>query len=348
MEWLIWRAEPIRHGGFVRTKNQNMKSEQMIFGKGLTPESREAAGEAFDKLSEEGFERVDGEVEKSEEASRFIGAVNGYLNEELRLMGVGEIQLDPRRIHILSIDDFEKNFPNAEANGIYRDLADGIYVRQAGRMQLYKTIFHEMVHQASSRSFFADPKDRNIGRRRIGYTAFNSGEKNHEHFRGLNEAVTDMIVREIFIKHKDELIRDFEITEDEQKQSVDFYFEYMDVVKIIIAGIAKKNGEDEEAVWERFKKGEFTGEMMHLRDIEKTFGKGSLRVLAAMDSGTKNIDSDTDEKLSAYFKTEDEKSKDAIAKDILIERERLRYNQSKIQKKKKTRFMSFFGFLFGK
>ena len=92
--------------------------------------------------------------------------------------------------------------------------------------------------------------------------------------------------------------------------------------------IAEKNSESKEAVWMRFKKGEFTGEMMHLREVERTFGKGALRVLAALGSGTRNMKrSKLIEQTESYFKTDDVAAQEKIAKEILIERERLRYDQ---------------------
>ncbi len=50
--------------------------------------------------------------------------------------------------------------------------------------------------------------------------------------------------------------------------------------KTSIVEIAKQKGEDENAVWQKIKRGQFTGEMMHLRDVEKYLGKGVLKKIA--------------------------------------------------------------------
>lgn len=78
--------------------------------------------------------------------------------------------------------------------------------------------------------------------------------------------------------------------------------------------------------------------MMHLRDIEKTFGKGSLRVLAAIDCGTKNnppiqkYREKNNNKILEYFETDNEENKEQIARSILNERERMKYiNRRKIK-----------------
>jgi DNA-directed RNA polymerase specialized sigma subunit len=39
----------------------------------------------------------------------------------------------------------------------------------------------------------------------------------------------------------------------------------------------------EREFWEEIKKGQFTGNMMFLREIEKSVGPGSLRILASVD-----------------------------------------------------------------
>lgn len=65
-----------------------------------------------------------------------------------------------------------------------------------------------------------------------------------------------------------------------------------------------------------------TGEMMHLRDVERVFGPGALRMLAAAYSGTRDLESsEVDEKLFRYFETDDKNEQDEIANDILNDRE---------------------------
>lgn len=326
-----------------------MEKEPKIFGKGLTSEERADAVEGIKVFAQEGAERMDGELEKTEEMRQFIKLAGGYLNEELRSLGLDEFDFDMRRIHTLPPEEFNKKFSDAEANGMYVEHADGIYVKTGpSRLQCYKSVFHEMVHQASFRSVYADNEERLTHSMRVGYANIHPVEDDHEHFRGLNEAVVDRIVRDVMGKHEDELRAAFHITEEEAQEPVEYYAEEMDVLDAVMNGIAKKNGEDPDAVWARFKRGEFGGEMMHLREVEKTFGKGALRVLAAMGSGTKGDELKAIENVLAFFNAESEASRDKIAKKVLIERERLRYDERKKPLKKKSRLISFFGSLLGK
>ena len=306
------------------------RPELNLHGKGLDAEEREKAAKHFEKNLQEGLEPVPGEIDKSGEIFNFIETINGYLNEELQSLGLGEVQLDARRIHVLPPEVFQREFPHRpDANGVYRGNEDGVYVeKDKSRLQAYKSLLHEVVHQIAFRSFFANPETRQTYTTRNGYTNEQANEENHEHFRGLNEAVVDSIVKEVFMKHKDELIKEFSISEEEQKESVSYYQGYMDILNIVMDKIAERNDESRESVWSRFKKGEFTGEMMHMRDVEKTFGKGALRVLAALGSGTKNARrSKLIEEMKEYFQTDDEAVRERLAKEILIERERLKYKE---------------------
>lgn len=202
--------------------------------------------------------------------------------------------------------------------------------RDKTRLQAYKSLLHEVVHQISYRSVYANPETRETYVIRSGYNNNQATEEHHEHFRGMNEAVVDSIVKEVLQKHAAELVKDFNITDKEQKESVNYYDDYMDVLNIVMEKIAGKNNEGKTAVWTRFKKGEFSGEMMHLREVERTFGNGALRVLAALGSGTRNMRfSKLVEQMKSYFRTDDTAAQEKIAKEILIERERLRYDQGR-------------------
>jgi len=305
------------------------QSELNVHGKNLNPEEREKAAKYFEKFFRKGLEPIAGEVEKSEELLRFVEKINGYLNEELKELGLDEVRLDARRIHILPTEDFKREFPHAEANGVYRDAEDGVYVKQdKSRLQTYKSLLHEVIHQISYGAVYANPETRKIYFTRVGYMNEPATEEHHEHFRGINEAVVDSIVREILNKHGQELIKELSITEEERRQTIVYCRDYIDILDIVIEKISEKNNENRRSVWSRFKKGEFTGEMMHLRDVERTFGKEALRVLAALGSGTKNMpESKLIEQMKNYFQTDNEVVKEKMAKEILIERERLRYDQ---------------------
>jgi hypothetical protein len=108
----------------------------------------------------------------------------------------------------------------------------------------------------------------------------------------------------------------------------------MEIIDLVIDKIAAKKGESKDEVWNRFKKGFFDGSMMHLRDVEETFGKGSLRVFAHIGHyRTNNISEEQEFKannlMRRYFGSDDDKERDKIARQIMLEREHLKYRQRK-------------------
>jgi hypothetical protein len=293
------------------------RSEFNIHGRNMTPDAEEETAKRYEEDFERGLKPVEGEIEKSGDILQFIDKVEGYLNEELKDLGLGDIQLDARRMHIVPAEYFKESYKDAEINGVYRDYWDGIYVSQGkNRLQAYKSLLHEIIHQISHRSIYANPKTKENYISRVGYSNIKISEEAYEHFRGMNEAVVDETVKEILQKHADELVKDLGITEEEQKQPVNYYHDYMEILEIIMDKVAEKNDESRESVWSRFKKGQFSGEMMHLRDIERTFGKGALRVLAALGSVTSNIGNVTTGKVLEYFGTGDEAAKQKIVGEL--------------------------------
>lgn len=306
-----------------------MSFEANIFGKGLDPTEHKKAQRSVDRFRAKGLEKFPEEKEKSQEFLFLIKKIEEYLNAELASFGLPPMEIEPDRIHLFDEEEMEKRYQTTDLNGQYSPLEDSIAIKDKGqRLQLYKSTLHESVHRAAYKTFSANQELKVIDVVRGGYTAGNpSDESGHEHFRGFDEAVVDGIVSEILEDHKQELIHTLNITEEERAQPVRYYREYMDILGIIMKKIAAAKNEKVEAVWENFKRGEFTGEMMHLRDVEEVFGKGSLRVLGALGSATKNSikAGEAIAMIRRYFETDNSEDQERIARKVLIEREWLSY-----------------------
>ena len=308
-----------------------MEKEPFIIGKNLTPEEKEKATAYIEKRQKEYLEPLEGEIEKTPEELKFIEKINTYLGEEFKEMGLKEKpSILPEQIHFLSSEAFDKRAEESNTIAFHDSLKKVAYFKKPEftRLQLFKTMLHESLHIASFHKYYVDVEQREVIRHKVGYFGGKPFEKEHEHFRGFNEAVIDKTTREILRKHQKELIKKFNITPEEEREGIKWYRLNMDILNLIIRKIAEKKKEDENTVWQKFKKNQFTGEMMHLRDIEKIFGKGSLRIIAALGSGTKNLtEYKTDPKIFRYFETDDKNERDKIAKEVLIERERLKYQE---------------------
>ena len=138
--------------------------------------------------------------------------------------------------------------------------------------------------------------------------------------------MTDDIALRLMARHMEDFFKEFKFTEKELEEGISYEEDYLTILSAIIKKIAKNNNEEPKEVWKRFRKGYFTGEMMHLRDVDKVFGKGALRVLAALKCGVNDLpDEEIIRKVYRYFKTDDEKEREAIAGEILIPREKEKY-----------------------
>jgi plasmid maintenance system antidote protein VapI len=162
---------------------------------------------------------------------------------------------------------------------------------------------------------------------RSGYRSFSSyadkrENKQHEHFQGLNEAVIDKLALEIVRKHIDELVQELAITPEEKAEIGPYYqFEFIEVLDIIIRRLAESMQVSEREIWKEFARGLFTGEMMHLREVELFFGKGALRVLGALgDPELTPFSKKVIQQVKRYFEIDDKNERKRIAAQLEIMR----------------------------
>jgi hypothetical protein len=232
------------------------------------------------------LEKIDNETEKSAEELKLIDHFNNYLAQEFKRLGLEDYRpLDPAKVHLLAAADFPKDLPGVGASGavgMYQGYTHAVFIDKEAfpnRLELFKTIIHEMAHAASFRLYepSSNPK--------LVYQNYKLGYRSNK-FNGLNEAVTDLFTYQFFLNEKDKLSAELGITSEEwQKTSAVSYNDYCNLVDNIMTLIAQKNEEEKRQVWARFKKGYFSGTMMHLRDVEKALEPGSLRLLAKLGYG---------------------------------------------------------------
>lgn len=262
-----------------------------LHGKKLSDKVREDAEDFVISEQEIARQPVSGEYKKTEDDYRIISVLNDYIQEELKAIEIDEIKaIDPNQIHLFPSITYNQKFPQVDASAFHESFdkiinVDADEAGDIGKLQFFRDLLHEMVHIASKNKYFLKAS-KGIGVSRSGYRNVNP-EKEHEHFQGLNEAIVEKIVIDILQSHRNDIVRDFDVSlEDYNKEGKYFcyYQEYIEIIQSIVKKIAETKGETEDEVWKRFKRGIFTGEMMHLRDIEKIYGKGSLRMLDILES----------------------------------------------------------------
>ena len=112
---------------------------------------------------------------------------------------------------------------------------------------------------------------------RVGYESQNP-TKSKISLKALNEAITVMIQVEIFNhKHLQDINKKFGF---DMKTGIKMESDIsIKILHTIMLGVSKYNKENVTDTRKRFESGMFTGNMLHLRDIEKAFGQGSLKIL---------------------------------------------------------------------
>jgi hypothetical protein len=313
------------------------KPEFYVKGDNLSGADKKVLG-IHKKIIEESFSEGKrlfiGEKKKSPELLDGIKYLNKYLNEEFVDLDLKEIETDQRTIHVLPDAVFDKVIDEPDTLSFYYFNENSILVRdQSSRMLSLRLILHEMIHQASFHTVFENTDKKLIYPLRSGYQGFKPNDlESKDRFVGLNEAIVDSITQEIINKHQEDLNVKFNFSEEELKTDElfsDAYSDYVDILNIIINKISEEKGEDKESIWKNFKKGEFTGNMMHLRDVEKYFGTGALRILSSFgDYNDRNNYELLINKTKEYFKlcgNLDLQGK--IAKEILSEKDFIEYEK---------------------
>jgi len=295
-----------------------------IVGKNMSEEKREDFGKRYQEIEKRSVLPLKAEMEKNEKAEEIIRAINSWLRKEFEQMGLEYKDIPQEKIHIFFEDDYKKEFPEEKesvigfASSVKREACIKAVEDKA---RVFKCILHEMIHLASHNVYYGNIAEDVMTNYRSGYANINWNNKEDvkQHFKGLNEGVVDMLASEIVQDNLDEVFR-LTATRKEDWKNVEWYGEEGDIVNAILDKIAVHKNEKRENVYARFKKGLFSGEMMHLRDIEKAFGKDSLRILAYWDptadvSGVS--EKDIYEKIYEFFTTADEKKRNEI-REVLI------------------------------
>jgi len=256
--------------------------------------------------------------------------------------------------------EFKKRYKMAGSKcaGFHDASSNAVYVKtdikrqdsdEFARADFYHTNIHEMIHQASYHKYSleniheATPEkhiqeltDLEPDIYRMGYAIYGKKPEDHNHFYYLDEAVVEKLSNEMMHEHQWVLyklagIHDYAISSAtngwvDRKKQIEYkpgYEKIVNILDLVIKKIAQKKNEPIEDVWRRFKKGLFTGELMHLRDIEKTFGKGSLRFIEQLftliQKSNKKEKRKLFPKINAYFEAANDANRKEIEKEILGE-----------------------------
>ncbi len=245
------------------------------------------------------------EIKKTPEMKQILEKAIEWVVEEMKSIGYPlQIELSEGRVHFLrpkeynelagqescgyaqvasnevfiSFDDMHKSSVYLFQNDLLDERAEESSVEEYMKkyIDILATTIHEFTHLGGYQRFYALAYGYYM---RTGYTT--PGQNGvEEKFLSLNEAFVEKWAREILKKNISKLgISKFT---SEYIESFDFgsYNGDVMILEHIIRGIAQKRGESEESIWKTFKEGYCGGGTKHLVDIEKHFGKGTLKKYA--------------------------------------------------------------------
>ncbi|MFA6274364.1 MAG: hypothetical protein WC662_04350 [Candidatus Paceibacterota bacterium] len=331
-----------------------MVEKYNFIGENLTPERKKSAEEVLNNWHESAKTKSEKEIEKTPEDSALIEKAKDILNQELKSLNVQpDFDLNPEIVHIISSDEITSSgfyYEDSREIEIIRSKHKIVFlfnvIEEFVKKILYRnrkkrdselaTIIHEFIHSTSHNKYLLK-KNRDgqrISCRRTGYKTKRDWE--HTLFDGFDEAIVDKLSNEIVLKQY-KVFEKNNVRNNLYKSLTRFLGGYPIQIKIIekiIKKIAEVKNEAEEEVWKRFKIGEFTGNMMHLRDVENAYGPGSLRILAQMPG--KNGDKEELDAYYDYFATSNEESLNKI-QNLYIkkdQKEKLNYHVGKMENTK--------------
>lgn len=326
----------------------------ILTGKNLSEDDRKRGQEKVSEDRQRGLKKTHEEIPKRPEHLEYIGMIDEFISDEFETLGIEKKEeLLPEQVHFMQEHAFLLKFKE-NLGGVHQAFSDGIYINNGMLFKYYQECYqaivcekmlHEAIHKFSFKRYHLNIDEElnhnHFSAERYGYTVQNPHENEHEHLVGFNEAVIEKLTLEIIDNNRGKISKLFGIPEKEWEIMEIAYQSQMKVLECVISGVAAHYNEDKDVFWEEIKKGLFTGRLSHLKKIEECFGKGSLRVMGAMDCGVKVarrgtqpikallFRERTNNKILEYFNTTDEVSRSRIAQEILNERERLKYMRAK-------------------
>jgi len=315
---------------FINLLDTNMENGFNIVGKNISTERKEIFAKKYEDIEKEAMTPYTNELKKSEKATEIIGFVNACLKKEFEKMNLQYKEIPIQKIHVFSKEGFEKTFYDKKEapNGFYSATFKEANIKASDDVAIagvLKSIIHEMVHLASHNAYFANPDNEELKENyRTGY--FNNqyqSENYHFHFMGLNEGIIDLVVSEIVQDNLDTILKMLAIEKEDWKD-VNWYYDESGLINRIAEKIAQQKDESFDDVYMKFKRGLFSGEMMYLRDVERVYGKDSLRILSYLNSSVEKDDSKGiyfKEKIYEFFETDNEERRKELHDEIMRERQ---------------------------
>lgn len=320
----LYGKKDYRYWNFWRQRTERCDKKSIVAGVSGVLDVKEKAGEL----------PIPGEQEKTERDILRVETVREFLGKLFERLNLPQEQcfIEPNQIHFLSKEAFEENFAHMESGvgGFFRVGDRAIFMNEAmlpgdepvdEELLKLSDLSHESIHLASHSKTLANARpDHTVsfGNYRTGYQIVNVGEDDSK-FKGFNEGVVCVTDRLMLSGEAEEIKKRFNLTDEQmQKVGLNAYVQNQMLVHIINAKIAEYRKENPSTSMTRIVRGQFTGDMMHLRDVEDIYGKGSLDLLSKYQSSSDpELNERRDALIFEYFGSENPEERVGLKEKIL-------------------------------
>jgi hypothetical protein len=129
--------------------------------------------------------------------------------------------------------------------------------------------------------------------------------------------MADYTTLKILLKNKEILEKDLGVTKEDIEGPIYSYMRYGPILESIVKKIAEDKGLSIVEVFNNFEKGQFESKIWVLKDVERSFGKGSLEVLSLLKTlGSYRDDRQLGRLIEKYFAEEDETKRQDVRSEI--------------------------------
>jgi hypothetical protein len=187
------------------------------------------------------------------------------------------------------------------------------------RPVFFHALLHEFFHAASMNYGFLTKESKEKDRSLIlksGYkTYYDNQDGERSLFNAFNEAVTEELAREAARFYFDDSFH-YEGIDEMFDEWNEVYPVSRGVLYAILLNISGGDEEKIKEIWEKIVRGYIKGTKMHLRMIEKYYGKDSLKILASMTTSLGDIEKNL--RIQKFFYESDFDKREKIKKSIFL------------------------------
>ena len=255
------------------------------------------------------------EAERTEWHERMIALTTALIHDECERLGISDMigPSSDRFIFLQAEDYYQEIEDDYEASAFYSpDRRFSVLNVDGPRTDLFAEQMHESIHAHSFHSFMSLPEHTVLGCRRIGIAM--EPPTQNARFTGANEAVTERLRLKLCRDHQDDIQKTMEFTDEEITEVIrgKSYPRFIELLDLINDRIADENHTTRDEIWDMWTKAMITGEMMSLRQVERVWGEGSLRILSML-----GYDKKIDAKVFKFFGTMSHDAAEKIRRELL-------------------------------